>query len=183
MPKLKTPPIPGTVSTEGPSDQDYAESAIRRDAPVPTPPFWGSRVVRGLSLRDIFPFMNEVALFRGQWQYQKGDRTDAEYAAFVEDEVRPIFRRLQESAISEHLLVPDAVYGYFPCQADRNDLITWPGWDGSKPIGDPVRFHFPRQPTGKRLCIADFFRPVESGTYDVVALSLVTMGPRATEYA
>jgi 5-methyltetrahydrofolate--homocysteine methyltransferase len=180
---VKTPPIPGTVSTDGPSDQDYAESAVRRDAPVPVPPFWGSRVVRGLSLRDIFPFMNEVALFRGQWQYQKGDRTDAEYAAFVEDEVRPIFRRLQESAISEHLLVPDAVYGYFPCQADRNDLITWPGWDGSKPIGDPVRFHFPRQPTGKRLCIADFFRPVESGTYDVVALSLVTMGPRATEYA
>lgn len=179
---LRTPPIPGQTPDQGPSDQDYAESGVRRDVPVPTPPFWGSRVVRGLSLRDIFPFVNEVALFRGQWQYQKGDRDADDYAAFLEDEVRPIFRRVQELAISQHLLVPGALYGYFPCQADKNDLIVWPDYDGAKPVGDPVRFHFPRQPSGKRLCIADFFRPVESGEYDVVALSLVTQGPNATEY-
>jgi 5-methyltetrahydrofolate--homocysteine methyltransferase len=141
-------------------------------------------VVKGLPLRDVFPFVNEIALFRGQWQYQKGERTDREYAEFLDEGVRPAFRRWQERAIAEQLLVPQAVYGYFPCQADGNDLIVWPSADTSgKPQGQPVRFRFPRQPSGKRLCIADFFRDRESGEFDVVAFTLVTIGPRATDFA
>jgi 5-methyltetrahydrofolate--homocysteine methyltransferase len=181
--RVTTPPIPGTGEPDGPASSDYVPSDVARDVPVPIPPFWGSRVVRGLPLRDIFPWVNETALFRGQWQYQKGQRGDAEYAAFVEEEVRPIFRRLQERAIAEQLLVPQVVYGYFPCQADKNDLLVWRDFQDGQPVGDPVRFEFPRQPSGRRLCIADFFRPVESGEYDTVAFSLVTMGPRATEFA
>jgi len=180
--RVTTPPIPGT-ELAGPSPREYVPSDVARDVPIPQPPFWGSRVVRGIPLRDIFPWVNETALFRGQWQYQKGQRSDPEYAAFVEEEVRPVFRRLQERAIAEQLLVPQAVYGYFPCQADKNDLIVWPGLEDGSPTGEPVRFEFPRQPSGRRLCIADFFRPVESGEYDTVALTLVTMGPRATEFA
>jgi 5-methyltetrahydrofolate--homocysteine methyltransferase len=184
--RVTTPPIPGTVkASDGPSDQDYAVSEVRKGppAPVPKPPFWGSRVVKGIPLRDVFPFVNEVALFRAQWQYQKGQRSDAEYEAFVEEEVRPIFRRWQERAIAEHLLVPQVIYGYFSCQADKNDLLVWRGFEGGKPTGEPVRFRFPRQPSGKRLCIADYFRPVESGEYDTVAFQLVTVGPRASEFA
>jgi 5-methyltetrahydrofolate--homocysteine methyltransferase len=184
--RVVTPPIPGQGGNDdGPSDRDYAVSEVRKaePPPVPTPPFWGSRVVKGIPLRDVFPFVNEVALFRGQWQYQKGQRGDAEYEAFLDAEVRPVFRRLQEQAITENLLVPQVVYGYFPCQADKNDLLVWHDFKDGKPVGEPVRFHFPRQPAGKRLCIADFYRPVESGEYDVIALSLVTMGPKATEHA
>jgi 5-methyltetrahydrofolate--homocysteine methyltransferase len=183
--RVTTPPIGGksTSTGPGPKDSEYAESGIRRDVPVPKPPFWGSRVVRGLPLRDIFPFVNDVALFRAQWQYQKGKRSDAEYAELVENEVMPVFRRLQEQAIAEHLLVPQVVYGYFPCQADKNDLLVWPECEDGKPGGEPLRFVFPRQPTGRRQCIADFFRPVESGEFDTVGFTLVTMGPRATEHA
>ncbi|NUQ56790.1 MAG: methionine synthase, partial [Dehalococcoidia bacterium] len=160
-----------------------ARSDVRRDVPAPQPPFWGSRVVRGLPLRDIYPFVNEVALFRGQWQYQKGQRSDREYEAFVDQEVRPVFRRWQERAIAEQLLVPQVVYGYFPCQSEGNDLLVWRDMSDAAAAGVPVRFQFPRQAGGRRLCIADFFRDRESAEFDTVAFTLVTMGPRATEFA
>ncbi len=165
------------VASEG------ARSDVRQDVPVPQPPFWGSRVVRGLPLRDIYPFVNEIALFRGQWQYQKGQRSDREYEAFVDEEVRPVFRRWQERAIAEQLLVPQVVYGYFPCQSEGTSLLVWPSFEGGAPAGEPVRFEFPRQSSGRHLCVADFFRSRESGEFDAVAFTLVTMGPRATEFA
>ncbi|MEO6044136.1 MAG: vitamin B12 dependent-methionine synthase activation domain-containing protein, partial [Tepidiformaceae bacterium] len=179
--RIATPPIGGDGST--PNDHEYAVSGVRRDVPAPKPPFWGSRVVRGVPLREIYPWINETALFRGQWQYQKGERNGPEYDAFVENEVRPVFRRMQERAIAEHLLVPQAVYGYFPCQADKNDLLVWPNFENGVPVGEPIRFEFPRQPHDRRLCVADFYRPLESGEYDTVAFTLVTMGQRASEFA
>ena len=150
---------------------------------MPAPPFWGSRVVRGIPLRDVFPYVNEVALFRAQWGYQRGDREEAEYEAFLDEEVRPVFRGWQERAIGEGLLTPQVVYGYYKCRAEGNDLLVWPEVEGEAPAGEPVRFQFPRQPEGRRLCIADFFRDGEDGAYDTVAFTLVTMGPRATELA
>ncbi|GIW18213.1 MAG: methionine synthase [Tepidiforma sp.] len=183
-------PVGDPNAVAAPSDRDYAPSDVERGVPIPTPPFWGSRVVRGIPLRDIYPYINEVALFRGQWQYQRGERSEEEYARFIEEEVRPIYRRWQERAIAEQLLIPSVVYGYFPALAEKNDLIVWPGLEGGEPAGEPVRFHFPRQPSGRRLCIADFFRSVEEVAadpagprFDVVAISLVTMGPRASEFA
>ncbi|MGK2964905.1 MAG: dihydropteroate synthase, partial [Tepidiformaceae bacterium] len=167
-----------------PGQNDYARSAARETpAPrIPVPPFWGSRVVKGIPLRDVYPFVNEIALFRGQWQYQKGARSDADYEAFVDGEVRPVLRRLQEQAIAEQLLAPQVVYGYFPVQADRNTLTVWSGFEDGNPTGDPVVFDFPRQPEGRRLSIADFFLERESGQYDVLALQLVTVGTRASEH-
>ncbi|MBI5948504.1 MAG: methionine synthase [Chloroflexi bacterium] len=167
------------------AEREYVRSDVRRLAPaeIPVPPFWGSRVVAGIPLRDVFPWVNETALFRGQWQYQKGERSDGEYAAFVENEVRPVFRRWQDRAIKEQLLVPQVAYGYFPCIAEQNDLLVWPGFENGKPTGDPVRFRFPRQTSGRRLCIADFFRDDPAAGYDVVGLDVVTMGPRASEFA
>jgi len=172
------------------SERDYADSDVPRNVPIPVPPFWGSRVVRGVPLRDIYPYINEVQLFRGQWQYQRGARSEEEYARFVEDEVRPVFRAWQERAIAEQLLVPQVVYGYFPALAERNDLVVWPAVVDGTPAGEPVRFEFPRQTAGRRLCIADFFRSAEEAAadpngppFDVVALTLVTMGARASEFA
>ncbi len=162
---------------------EYARSAVARDAPVPKPPFWGSRVVRGVPLRDVFAFVNEVALFRGQWGYQRGERSDEEYEALLDEEVRPVFRRWQERAIAEGLLTPQVVYGYFKCQAEGNDLLVWPEVVGEAPAGEPVRFAFPRQPSGRRLCIADFFRDGVSDEYDTVAFTLATVGSRASELA
>ena len=181
--------VPGGGDDDGgPKTTDYAPSEVKRNVPIPTPPFWGSRVVRGIPLRDIFPWINEVQLFRGQWQYQRGERSEAEYEKFVDEEVRPVFRTWSERAISEQLLTPQVVYGYFPCLADKNDLICWPDVKDGKPFGEPVRLTFPRQTNGRRQCIADFFRSVEEAEgggpqFDVVGMSLVTMGERASLFA
>ncbi len=181
----------GEAASGGPSTADYAVSDVRAagPVPVPTPPFWGSRLVKGIPLREVFPYVNEVALFRGQWQYQKAERGDAEYADFVEAEVRPVFRRMQDEAIRDSLLAPQLLYGYFPCLAEGNDMLVWPDFVDGGVAGEPVRFRFPRQTAGRRLCVADFFlsrEQAEAGagpSFDVVAFTLVTVGERATEHA
>ncbi len=179
----RTVAAPARTEPDAPALEASMRSAVARDVPVPQPPFWGSRVVRGIPLRDVFPYVNEVALFRAQWGYQRGDRSADEYEALLEEEVRPVFRGWQERAIGEGLLTPQVVYGYFKCRAEGNELLVWPEVEGEGPAGEPVRFEFPRQQEGRRLCIADFFRDGESGGYDTVAFTLVTVGSRATELA
>jgi 5-methyltetrahydrofolate--homocysteine methyltransferase len=154
-------------------------SDVRIDVPIPPAPFWGSRVVEEISLDDVFAFINETALFKGQWQFKQGRRSADEYRAFIAEKVRPVYDALKERAKRERLLVPRVVYGYFPCQSEGNDLIIYE--EDQKT--ERLRFTFPRQPAGKRLCLADFFAPKGAGRMDVVAFHLVTVGRRASEYA
>jgi 5-methyltetrahydrofolate--homocysteine methyltransferase len=153
-------------------------SQVSRDASIPTLPFYGSRVVDDISLDDVFAFVNETALFKGQWQFKQGKRPLEEYQSLVQSKVRPIFEELKERSKRESLLVPKLVYGYFNCQSEGNDLIVY-----DEKAEEQVRFTFPRQPSGKHLCLADFFSSRESGTMDVVAFHLVTVGRRASEYS
>jgi 5-methyltetrahydrofolate--homocysteine methyltransferase len=153
-------------------------SAIEPDVPIPTPPFYGSRVVEDISLDDVFAFVNENALFKGQWQFKQGKTPPDQYQALVRDKVRPIYEEIKERSKREQLLVPKAVYGYFACQSSGNDLIVY-----DENQREQVRFTFPRQPAGKHLCLADFFASQESGRMDVVAFHLVTVGRRASEYS
>ncbi len=157
-----------------------SDVAILEPSQIPTPPFWGSRVVEGLDLNQIYPFLNPVALFRGQWQVKKGAMSEADYEALVEDKIQPIFEALKAKCRDEGILRPAAVYGYFPCNSDGDDLIVYHPQDQSREI---ERFRFPRQPDKRRLCISDYFLPVESGRKDVLALHCVTMGRRASEEA
>ena len=153
-------------------------STVRRDGAIPKPPFWGGRAVTGISLRDVYPFLNEVALFRGQWGYRKGGQSDAEFQALVEAQARPALRRLQEEAIAGSILEPAVVYGYFPVQSDGDDLIVY----AEDQRSERFRFRFPRQAGKQRLCLADYFRPRESGEMDVAAFHIVTVGARASEH-
>jgi len=154
-------------------------SSVSVAAAIPQAPFYGSRCVEEISLDDVFAFVNETALFKGQWQFKQGRRPADEYQAFVRDTVRPIFNELKERCKRDQLLVPRVVYGYFPCQSSGNDLIVY--HEDQKT--ERVRFTFPRQPEGKHLCLADFFAAQESARMDVVAFHLVTVGRRASEYA
>ena len=162
-------------------------SAVRTDVLIPQAPFYGSRVVDDIDLDDVFSFVNETALFKGQWQFKQGKRPAEEYAALVRETVRPIYEELKERSKREQLLVPRVVYGYFPAQSAGNDLVIY----DEDQITERMRFTFPRQPAGKNslqpssrnLCLADFFASKESGRMDVVAFHLVTMGRRASEYA
>lgn len=154
-------------------------SDVAASVPIPEPPFFGSRAVLDIPIDDVFAYINETALFKGQWQFKQGRTSAEEYQAFVAERVRPVFDELKERSKREGLLVPRAVYGYFPCQASANDLIIY----DERGKNELTRFTFPRQPSGKRLCLADYFASVDSGRMDVVAFHLVTMGRRASEYS
>ncbi|HEY6217876.1 MAG TPA: methionine synthase [Pyrinomonadaceae bacterium] len=151
-------------------------SDVSREVPIPQPPFYGSRVVENVSLADVFSFINETALFKGQWQFKQGRMPLEEYQLLVREKVRPIYQELKRRSAQEKLLAPKVVYGYYECQSEGNDLIVYDQ-------GKEVRFTFPRQPAGKHLCLADFFVPRESGRTDTVAFHLVTVGRRASEYS
>ena len=151
----------------------------RSDVPIPRAPFYGSRVVENIPLDDVFAYINESALFKGQWQFKQGRRSADEYRAFVAEKVRPVYNELKERAKREELLTPRVVYGYFPCQSAGNDLIIYEDDERT----ERLRFTFPRQPAGKRLCLADYFASQESGRIDTVAFHLVTMGRRASIYS
>ncbi len=173
-------------------------SDVRRDVPVPTAPFYGSRVVENIRIEKVFEYINEVALFRGQWQIRRGKRPNADYQRELEELVRPKFEEMKLRAKRDRLLEPRVIYGYYPCRSEHDTLIVyrpkgfseeqligeWPMLDvAEETLEEWKRFEFPRQSHGRRLCIADFFRPVEGGEFDVVAFQIVTMGRRATEYA
>ena len=171
---------------------------IARDNPVPIPPFWGRRVVTDIPLHHLFPFINPDALFSMQWGFKRKGLPEAEYERLLAEKARPVFESLQSRAQAERLLQPKVVYGYFPVQADGDELIIYhveeflgctchpKGPGRCEPSGTPrerMRFSFPRQKGRRRLCLSDFFRTVGSGQYDVLGVQLVTVGDRATQVA
>lgn len=170
----------GAAATAGVAVRERVRSDVARDVPVPMPPFWGSRVVTGVELDEVFAFINRTALFKGQWQFKKGKMEGDDYEAQVADVVEPIFEGLKRRCKEDSILRADVVYGYFPCQSDGDDLIVFDPVDHDREI---ERFSFPRQQSRGRLCISDFFRSVDSGEKDVLGLHCVTVGRRASEEA
>ncbi len=155
---------------------------------IPAPPFWGTRILetKDLNLREIFGYINRRVLFRGQWQYRRGRRSEEEYRHFVTETVEPKFYRWCERAIERRYLRPQAIYGYFPCYSEKNDLIVLQPLGSKKAFTVAERFSFPRQPQGRRLCLSDFFRSkelAEKDGFDVLGVSLVTMGAQPSEVA
>ena len=162
----------------------FAErSPVVQDARhIPTPPFWGVRV-KSYDVRDVFPYINETALFKNQWQLKTASQTD--YLRLVEEKFRPIKKKLEDEVAESGLFEPKVVWGYYPCQSDGNDVVVYEvpssgPRDPSAPEKELLRFTFPRQREGRRLCIADFFASRSSGKLDVIGLSLVTIGPKAS---
>jgi len=151
----------------------HPKSHLVSDVPIPAPPFLGSRVVENIDLKDIYPFINKQSLYRLQWQFKQGKMPRHAYEALVEHEVDPIFERLTQQCISEEILVPKVVYGYFPVQSEDDDLVIY---DPQDPDREIERFTFPRQAKGKYLCIPDFFRNVQSNEKDTLGMFCVTMG-------
>jgi len=163
----------------------FAErSPVVTDAPnIPAPPFWGVRVRKDYDLREVFRYINETALFKNQWQLKTASQSD--YIRLVEEKFRPILHNLEDEVAASGLFAPAVVYGYFPAQSDGNDVIVYqaPSPESRVPSEDQkelLRFTFPRQKEGRRLSIADFFASKSSGKMDVIGLSLVTIGPKAT---
>jgi 5-methyltetrahydrofolate--homocysteine methyltransferase len=178
-------------------EKSFQKSSVSVLNEVPQPPFWGVKIVEDIPLTEVFKYVNEVALFRGQWQFRKRKLSDEEYNKLVEEKVLPIYEDLKKKVQEKNLLKPEVVYGYFPAQSEKNDLIiykpknlneenlydVWKINLNEVELEEFVRFTFPRQIDKRNLCISDFVLPKESGRYDVVAFHVVTVGEEATEYS
>ena len=163
------------VSELDPADMPERSPEVGLDNDLFTPPFLGTRLAKGIPLDDITSYLNETALFRNQWGYRpEAGETDAEFKERVRAELRG---RLDE-AKSEGLLVPQVAWGYFPVNAEGNDLVIY---TDDLRTAETMRFSFPRQRKEPYLCIADFFRPVSSEVADYAAFQIVTVGAGASE--
>ena len=152
-------------------------SDVATDNPVPTPPFLGDRVVKGIPLADYAAFLDERATFMGQWGLKPSRGSDGpSYEELVEAEGRPRLRMWLDRVATEGLLESGVVYGYFPAVSEGDDLVVLDSGGGER-----ERFTFPRQRHDRHLCLADFFRPRESGETDVVGFQLATVGSKISE--
>ncbi|MEU9010071.1 methionine synthase [Streptomyces sp. NPDC048479] len=179
LPELKQRRVRATTNAvvEERPEEGAARSDVAIDNPVPEPPFWGTRVIKGIQLKEYASWLDEGALFKGQWGLKQARTGDGPtYDELVESEGRPRLRGWLDQLHTRNLLEAAVVYGYFPCVSKGDDLILL-NEDGS----ERTRFSFPRQRRGRRLCLADFFRPEESGETDVVGLQVVTVGSKIGE--
>ncbi|MEU1946066.1 MULTISPECIES: methionine synthase [unclassified Streptomyces] len=179
LPELRQRRVPQRAAQvrEPEPEEGPARSDVSTDNPLPTPPFWGTRVVKGIQQADYASWLDEGALFKGQWGLKQARTGEGPgYEELVESEGRPRLRGWLDRLHTGNLLEAAVVYGYFPCVSKGEDLVLL-NEDGS----ERTRFTFPRQRRGRRLCLADFFRPEESGETDVVGLQVVTVGSKIGE--
>ncbi len=168
--------VPAVIRATVTSTDMPTRSDILTNNPIPTPPFWGDRIVQDISLDEVYPLINTAALFKGQWQFKQAKLSVAEYEKIISKTVHPLFEKLKSKCRDEKIFGPAVVYGYFPCQADGNMVIVY----DPQTRKERVRLEFPRQPKPPHYCIADFFRPKTSGETDVIALHVVTVGGEAS---
>ncbi|MEH2358587.1 methionine synthase [Nostoc sp.] len=167
-----------------PKEVDTRRSdAVAVDIERPTPPFWGTKLLQpsDIPIEEIFWHLDLQALIAGQWQFRKPkEQSKEEYQAFLAEKVYPVLETWKQRIIEENLLHPQVIYGYFPCQAEGNSLHIYDSENQSQQV---ATFEFPRQKSLRRLCIADYFAPKQSGIIDVFPMQAVTVGEIATEFA
>ncbi len=161
-----------TIRDDGPLTTDASvRSAARTDTPVPSPPFWGAEEIPA-ELEEVFPHLDRHVLFKLHWG-GRGVKGEA-WRELLEGDFEP---RLERMWREQDYLQPRALLGYFPCASEGNEVVIFDPEDHEREI---ERLIFPRQPRHDRICLADFYRPLESGERDVVALQAVTVGPEVT---
>ncbi|MEV0595151.1 methionine synthase [Nonomuraea cavernae] len=167
----------GAVLRRTPVEELPARSDVAADNPVPVAPFHGDRIVKGISLNEYAAFLDERALFLGQWGLKptRGG-SGPDYDELVETEGRPRLRMWLERIQTEGLLEAAVVYGYFPCVSEGDSLVIL-----DEAGGERTRFTFPRQRRDRHLCLSDFFRAKDSGEVDVVGFQVATMGGKIAE--
>ncbi|MCA3276324.1 MAG: methionine synthase [Roseomonas sp.] len=175
----------GTADPRGfaPVDVKYAQTRRRRvaaESAVPTPPFWGARVLEAAP-KALVPFINERSLYQFQWGFRKAGRSLEDFLGWAKQELRPVLKRMLALAEDQNILKPQAIYGYWKCAGQGNDLILF-AEDG---VTEVCRFNMPRQPKEDGDCIADFVRDVDDGpgARDVIGLQVVTVGQKASDIA
>ena len=192
-----TPAAVAAATPAAPPASDHRSEAVPEQAAL-APPFWGSRLLdeSQISLQEVFAYLDRNALFAGQWQLRKAqDQSREAYDAMLAEKAEPVLAQWMERCLAEGLLTPRVAYGYFPCGRRGNAVVVFdPAGlaDGASPgEADQILGHFdlPRQRSGNRYCIADFYRDLPSGPdgiprgADVLPMQAVTMGEKATAFA
>ena len=162
---------------------DERSDVVPEEPPL-RPEFLGSKVLQGaeqIPLREVIAYLDRQALFAGQWQMRKAkDQSREDYEADLKAKAEPILQTWLERSLNEDLLQPAVAYGYFPCGRDGNAVAVFDP-DSNDELG---RFALPRQRSGNRYCIADFYRDLSSGhPTDVLPMQAVTMGEKASVFA
>jgi 5-methyltetrahydrofolate--homocysteine methyltransferase len=170
LPPLRERRTPNTRA-ERPVNTDTTRSDVSLTNTLPKVPFVGSQIVKGIPIKDYLSYLDERALFVGQWGLS-GKRD--EYEEMVEKEARPRLRNLLNEIATNSWLNASVVYGYFPCYSEGNDLVIL-HHEGPEKGKERIRFNFPRQSRDRRLCLSDFFRP-RGEDLDYVSFHVVTMG-------
>ena len=193
LPELKKRLVnPQNLLVRTEPEQMPSRSDVASDNRVPTPPFWGTRIVKGIALRDYSSFLDERATFMGQWGLKPGRQADgASYEELVETEGRPRLRYWLDRLQTDNLLEASVVYGYFPAYSEGNDTVilhhsadgATDGGSGGAALTERLRFSFPRQARDRHLCLSDFVKNREQQQIDVIPFQLVTMGSRIAEEA
>jgi 5-methyltetrahydrofolate--homocysteine methyltransferase len=165
----------GEEEVELDTSDDSVRSPVSTAVPVPEPPFWGVREIP-VDLDEVYSHLDTHVLFKLHWG-GRGVKGDA-WRRLVEEDFRPRLERMWREA---DYLRPRALLGYFPCYSEGNAIVVLDPEDRATVL---ERLVAPRQPTGDRICLADFFRPKTSShspQLDVVALQAVTVGHEVTE--
>jgi len=175
----------GRPAQPDPRPVDLEETRIRRDelnagVELPTPPFWGPRVLARVPVDALVPYLNERMLYQFHWGYRKQGRRLEDYMAWARKELRPELKRILDIAKQQDILLPQAVYGYWPACGEGNDVVLFDPADTAREI---ARFALPRQAREGGLCIADFLRDGTATGRDVIGLQVVTVGQRASDVA
>ena len=165
----------GVASGEQAAVSTERSPVVQAPPNIPVPPFYGVRVRKDFDVNELFAYINLTALFKNQWQLKTASQED--YARLVEQKYKPVLKELEQEVAASGLFEPKVVYGYFPCQSEGNDVVLYDSPESRKEI---QRFTFPRQREGRKLSIGDFFLPKSSGQFDVIGLSVVTIGARAS---
>jgi 5-methyltetrahydrofolate--homocysteine methyltransferase len=184
------PAAPTTAATAASSIEpnDQRSSAVAEE-PVLVPPFWGSRVLteQEIDLQEVFAYLDRSALFAGQWQLRKTQQQSRDdYEAMLAEKAEPVLQQWMGRCLEEGLLSPRVAYGYFPCGRSGNAVVLFDPAQRNQQLG---RFELPRQRSGNRYCIADFYRDLSIGPNgsalptDVLPMQAVTMGEGATTFA
>ncbi len=165
-----------------------------RDVRVPTPPFWGRRVIELSEAQKVmaFDWINHKMLFKQRWGYSSKGMDKEAYKKQLDEVVRPAYERLKEQFLDKGLFEPTIIYGYWPVRSDDTTLYVFDESEGfnsqddinTEPLEQIIKraehkFTFPRQSKKPYRALSDFFH---NDRHDVLAMSCVSSGSKLSEY-
>ena len=161
------------------ADENGQSPWVRKNEKIPIPPFWGTKI-KEEPLKNIFEYIDEFALIRSRWGFSQGNTTEEQFTEILKNKAQPLFEQMKKKFIEENIITPKAIYGYFPVCSENDKLIVY---EPNTREGTPVEsrkiiaeFYFPRQKSGKILCISDYFQNIKSGKIDTLGVQIVTLG-------